>query len=501
MIGVFKKKADLPEYLAHYGMHRPPFLEAPEDDMYYSEPTRKQRLDILLHLTQYTNELLVVIGEKGMGKTMFLRQFIKNAGDHWKICHIDAHAMMSEEQFLQRVYMGFNITHASNNKTTMLANLKKRLENQLQQALPVILVVDNAHLFPKPILRIILELASLHNPTSNTWMRVALFSEPQIKITLAEPELDERHKLIVRKIDLPPLNETHTGYYLHHRLSQAGMQVEQFLTKPTVAKIYKQSRGIPQKINEAADKLLFETTPIIRRTSHVAAQQKKMAGAKYIVMTIILLLVAGGYGVHFYFQGNDRNHKPMTVTNNPEKQTVQPVELPPLADTKDKTPLQKQTQPEAKAGKPVAGADDPMQALKDELSVKSTGQKKSSGTNGKSKQAASSPQITLPSAEARLKDADWLLSQDADYYTLQLVTGHQQSTIANFIKKHQLDPRDLSYFYSSRNGKNWHNLTYGVFPDRKTANNAIKDLPADLAGEKPWIRQMRIIQSEIVQSR
>ena len=70
MIGVFKKKPELPEYLAHYGMHRAPFSAAIENDMYYVEPTRKQRLDVLLHLTQYTNELLVVTGEQGMGKTM-----------------------------------------------------------------------------------------------------------------------------------------------------------------------------------------------------------------------------------------------------------------------------------------------------------------------------------------------------------------------------------------------------------------------------------------------
>jgi septal ring-binding cell division protein DamX len=92
------------------------------------------------------------------------------------------------------------------------------------------------------------------------------------------------------------------------------------------------------------------------------------------------------------------------------------------------------------------------------------------------------------------------MRQDANNYTLQLVTGHRQSTIENFIKKYRLDNQELSYYYSRRNGKGWHNLTYGIYPDRQTANNAIDLLPSGLAKEKPWIRQMRTIQSEIVQS-
>ena len=119
MIGVFKKKTELPEYLAHYGMHRAPFSSAAEDDMYYADPTRQQRLDVLLHLAQNTNELLVVTGEQGMGKTMFLRQFVNNTGEHWKVCQLDGHKMMTEEQFLQRVYMGFGIAHASTHKNSL----------------------------------------------------------------------------------------------------------------------------------------------------------------------------------------------------------------------------------------------------------------------------------------------------------------------------------------------------------------------------------------------
>lgn len=500
MIGFFKKQAELPEYLAHYGMHRPPFSTAPEADMYYSEPTRKQRLDILLHLAQYTNELLVVTGEKGMGKTMFLQQIINQASEHWKICHIEGHPMMTQEQFLQRVYRGFDIAHASNNKTSMLLNLKKRLDSMLKQALPILLVIDDAHVFSPAIISLILEIAAIKNSTSNTSVRVFLFSEPQIKITLAEPELDGKHRLIIRKIDLPPLNETHTGYYLHHRLSQAGMEAEQFLTKPTVAKIYKQSLGIPQKINEAADKLLFETTPIIRRTSNIATQNKRSSGGKYVLATMAVGIVVAIYAFHRYFD-NDRPQPTTTVAGTTGGETVKPLKLP-LLPGKKKTVTVPAIAPADNTGSAkFAEPSDPMQALKDDLAASEQGINNPQSNSAVSAQGtAREPELSLPQAK-RPRDAKWILGQDATTYTLQLVSGHQQSTIENFIKKYQLDPHKLSYFYSQRNGQGWHNLTYGVFPDRQTASNAVKQLPAAVAREKPWIRQMRTIQSEIAQSR
>ena len=498
MIGVFKKKTELPEYLTHYGMHRAPFSSAAEDDMYYVEPTRKQRLDILLHLAQNTNELLVVTGEQGMGKTMFLRQFVNNTGEHWKVCQVEGHKMMTEEQFLQRVYLGFGIAHASVHKSTMLANLKKRLDSLLQQALPVILLVDSAHLFSTKVLSLILEIASIKNVKTGNSVRVILFSEPQIKIILAEPELDEKHRLIVRKIDLPPLDEVHTGNYLHHRLSQAGMEAERFLTKPTIHKIFKQSNGIPAAINEVADKLLFETTPIIRRTSNVQAKQRA-AGGKYIVILIIVVLIAVAsiYAFQEYFTESKSNSSDTNLTTEKTtEETVTPLKLPALDSTTE--------------------SRDPMQSLKEELSDKIVVQpthsqqpkpKVQDTGDQEHSPAKLSPDIVRTDnkpvqleADYRLKDEKWVLQQNPEHYTLQLVTGHQRTTIDNFIAKYQLKQQQLCYFFSTRNGKQWHNLIYGIYPDRKTANSTIQQLPSQLASVKPWIRQFRSIQSEIVQT-
>ena len=516
-MGAFKKKTELPEYLAHYGMNRAPFSTAVENDMYYAEPARKQRLDILLHLAHNTNELLLVTGGQGMGKTMFLQQFINSASEHWKICKMEGHKMMTEEQFLQRVYMGFGIAHASIHKNSMLANLKKRLDSQLQQALPVILLVDNAHLFSTKILSLILELASVRNVTSGTSIRVILFSEPHIKVVLAEPELNEKHRLIVRKIDLPPFDESQTGNYLHHRLSLAGMATDQFLTQPTIRKIHKQSNGVPARMNEAADKLLFETTPIIRRTSSIQAQ-KQFAGRKYIAVVLLLGIATAAYLLQDYFKTliGDTNETADTAQplDKPAATTITPLKLPDLSASAESKPDNMSY--EKKTASPAEPADH-MQSLKEVQSNKNTELQAAQPSQQAPSPAADqlpptaatavattaaqpdvNNQIAKPGGATRLKDAAWVMQQKPESFTLQLVSAHQHATIGRFIHKHRLQPQKAAYFYSLRNEKNWHNLIYGVYPDRKSVNAALTQLPAGLAGVKPWVRQFRGIQAEIV---
>jgi len=539
MIGPFKKNPDQPEYLSHYGMTRAPFSIALEDDMYYVEPTRKQRLDIVLQLIQFSSELMVITGPKGMGKTMFMRQVKLHAGQNWKYCVVEGHQMMNEEQFLQRVYSGYGIVHASIQKSAMLSHLKKRLDSMLQQSTPIVLAIDDAHLFSNKILGLILELASVKNPKTGSSVHVIMASEPQIKIVLAEPELDEKHNLIIRKIDLPPLDEMHTGNYLHHRLSQSGMSIEQFLTKKTINKIYKQSGGIPLNINEAADKMLFETTPIIRRTSHIHAS-KRNAAAKYTVLALLVLITIGAV---FYRELAELVPGALLDSNSHQAatETITPLTLPPLShqtpEVSNDAALPNPTVPTNNQGavpgqstadhqsKPMMNPVTTTDATKPSTTQLSSvtpgpGEKDQSpvtpevkavmaeipATSPPTTEASSTPPVSTSAtaqqqdAQQGLHDKDWIMAQDPAQYTLQLVTGHQQQTIYNFIEKYRLSGPQLAYFQTRRASKQWHNLTYGVFPTRSLAAAAIAQLPAELANTKPWIRRLSSIQAEINKS-
>ena len=53
------------------------------------------------------------------------------------------------------------------------------------------------------------------------------------------------------------------------------------------------------------------------------------------------------------------------------------------------------------------------------------------------------------------------------------------------------------YFTKLHEGKPLYVVTYGSFPNRNAATQAIKSLPAALQAGKPWIRNFSGVQQEI----
>ena len=49
-----------------------------------------QRLDLLTHLTQFGDSVVLVSGPPGSGKTTLLSRFIGQANNQWRLCPIDA---------------------------------------------------------------------------------------------------------------------------------------------------------------------------------------------------------------------------------------------------------------------------------------------------------------------------------------------------------------------------------------------------------------------------
>jgi DamX protein len=95
-----------------------------------------------------------------------------------------------------------------------------------------------------------------------------------------------------------------------------------------------------------------------------------------------------------------------------------------------------------------------------------------------------------------LRSSDWILQQDADAYTLQLLAVRKLQGLRALVQGLRLD-LELAYFVSHRKGRDWYVLIAGVFPSRQAAIAASKGLPRSLRGGPPWIRRMAGVQRAI----
>jgi len=548
-----------PSYLAHYGMHRPPFATQTEDEMYYSEPTRNKRLDILLHLTQYGNELLLVTGAQGSGKTTLLQQFLKKAQENWKVCSLNADSKTDPEQLLYRICHCFNFKVESAALPFIVTNVKRQLDEMLADSQTVIIAIDNAHTFSTAVLSLLAEFSKIKNLKTGAYLRIVLFAEPQIKIQFATLELENKLKYPARKIDLPPFDEKQTGELIRHRTKIAGLKADNTFTDAAISKIYRQSEGIPGNIIELAHRVLFEMTPLKRRTKPNMPVNSKTTNSMKLVrlMAAILIIIAitlilvfqkqinrlyskkhrpatpaeqtitsestqaidGNLVQHFQSAANDNTTAEKTTASSKSesvaifaKDTVNEIAAinteganstqdPSAVSLSSKTDSAKSSSDKIQSEQTRAGEAQPSESAN--LDFETAPEKPESvAANTPSHNAEPAPATEQDQPlVAQIHHEDWLMEQDPNFFTVQLVAGYQKSTVNNFLKKHELSGDNLAYFHSLNKGKDWNSLVYGIYPDYRRATLAIDDLPVAIRNSRPWIRKLGSVQWEIKEAK
>ena len=250
-------------YLAAYGLKEAPFSPQHHDRFLYLSPELKQQLELLKHNTQYSNLLLIVSGEHGVGKTSLKQRFIATAPEEWQICEIQAHTMMDASLLLKQVANGFDITEAPLDPSAILEVLTNQLEHLHQQAYEPILIIDDAQELPKDALQSLSYLSEQHSG-QQTSLRIILFCEPEFEIMLEDPAIRSLKDRVTHWIEIKPLNEEQTAEYLRHRLAVAGLDGTSPFTPQLVHKIYHASQGLPANINEYAHQnLVDDSEPVI----------------------------------------------------------------------------------------------------------------------------------------------------------------------------------------------------------------------------------------------
>lgn len=252
-----------PTYLSSYGLTEAPFSLKQDDRFFYSSTALTERLDLLKHYTQYGNLLLIITGERGIGKSSLKQRFINTAQEEWQICEIQSHTMMDASLLLKQIANGFNITEPPIDPSALFEVLSEQLDYMHQNSSVPILLIDDAHELPKDSLQALLYLAENHSD-QHTALRIVLFCEPEIETMLEDPAIHSLKERVTHGMEIPALDETETAEYLRHRLAVAGLDGTSPFTPKLVNKIFKASDGVPAKINEYAHKnLLDDSEPYI----------------------------------------------------------------------------------------------------------------------------------------------------------------------------------------------------------------------------------------------
>lgn len=103
------------------------------------------------------------------------------------------------------------------------------------------------------------------------------------------------------------------------------------------------------------------------------------------------------------------------------------------------------------------------------------------------------PDTPTTASAGEIKREDWVRQQKPDSYTLQLSSVLNENDILKFIKANKLESH-TAYIRVMVKDTIRYTAIYGVYDTHAEAEHAIKELPAHLQKDKPWVRNFGVLQ-------
>ncbi|MGA7801480.1 MAG: AAA family ATPase, partial [Gammaproteobacteria bacterium] len=244
-------------YLDALHLQRPPFGLDAEPAFFYAEPTLMQRLDLLVHLAQFSDRILIITGPEGAGKTSVLQQFMGRANESWRPCAMDSTEVPHRNALLARLASCFGAAGKADNSEVDVEALLERWSALKNAGYHPMVIVDDAHKLNGGTLETLLNLAGDPTRTASR-VTLVLLGEKGLRELLARAGLDPGRDHLLHTTALPALSPEQTAAYLAYRVAVAGYSGESPFAPTEARAIHKAAGGLPGRINRLAHEHLEE---------------------------------------------------------------------------------------------------------------------------------------------------------------------------------------------------------------------------------------------------
>ena len=502
------------------GLTHNPFVEPQRG--FFERGGRKTHLEQLRHLSQWSRRVLLVTGAEGVGKTTLYRELAATLEPRVKAARISGSLVNTGFEVLAATAQGFGLALPPDANTQSLRlDLTAHVEEQTAADRLCLALVDDAHLLDNKALDSLIALAH------ESGMHLVFFGEVRM-VPLIERAASTRG-VGWQEIRLTGYGEADARDYLEWRFSQAKYRGRIPFTDNQVKDLVKLSEGLPGRINQMANVLLVkletgETAPARQGFPRVHAALLTLL---VVVVGLLYLVVGDGdpeqapdvaateqeaTGSEQEATGSEQEVTaaaeedllPDSDSTSAEEVEAAPIgmvaaddavadesaagEPTPAADAPEQvSPAPDQSVPEAPVA-PAAEAEPVVADVADPVPVEAVETPEPAVAVATDAQAVEEP------LTSGAKNTRWLLEQDPDYFTIQLVTVSAAESATAFVAKQQA-PAEFTIYQLQRDGRILHSVLYGLFSSRAAAERAADNLPDEVGRVQPWIRPVGQVQA------
>lgn len=432
----------------------------------YISPAWQVHLDTIEHLSQSSQDIMLIVAGQDGGKSTFVKHFCQSATPHLHKQILNAHAETTVEDILHQVANIYGLEWDTPEE--LVQQVKTQVEEVFSSKQRIsVLLIDDAHLLTNEQLQALIEFVQFE---VDPWRQLHLIfvGEPSLEFRLFSPGFSAYIHGKVYTIELDPWNLSDLKNVFSKELTRRKVTTE-------LEDILEVSRGLPGLVLQEGEVLFGQLK-----------ERKNSNGVKYFKRSLSLsisvgVLVGGAYLLFNHTLEEEAHVIPINeaqfakewpseeLAPKKEEQVVAQVEEVPMAD-EDMTPEVNKTAPLAANIPPVGIA-----------------------------QIESPPAVEAKieeKKEEKIEKAEVKITKKTMPYTLQLLALSKEKNAKQFIKQHAMDKK-AQYFQTKRAGKDWFVVVYGEYETATEAKHAAKLLQTSLKQEKiqPWVRKFDEIAS------
>lgn len=459
-----------------------------------------KQLELLQHLSLYSELVILFSGEKGMGKTFIAQALIASREDPDQSLMIDADFLSTYLDILQQIAQHIDLAELDN-----VEALESQVIGRCQQLLDdeqgsFLLIVDDADQLSNEVLLNLNQLA-LIQPNA---LHVMFLATPALEEVLSE--LPEPHApLHIMQVDC--LTESESEIVLLEQFPDQDWSGEQ------VDYMLKQAKGSPGKLMYIAQQL----------AAGAGDQDDQKEKSKFPITHIAaMLLVASVLIVSFLYKNSQTTAIEVPQTSQIEAVSVTSVAtVDPEVQIKEEVTAVKDASEEeidfnfiepvsVSSNSSIEGNVDGTITQSGQTSIDSPVVKSPVVKSPKIKDSTiANKKVTDDTVSATKTDRagksisfsideERLLSAKSTTFATQLFASYSEKSAQTFIQDNKTKVGALLYYRTEYKGKPWFVVVSGPFESKDIARAEVAKLPASLRKQKPWVRSIEPIQASLV---
>lgn len=513
-------------YVTYYGLSEDPFAQ--QEDKFFVTAKIEKLLDLLDYITHFSQKLVVVCGPPGSGKTRLLDFFIRRLDETDSCCRIEALALDTATQVLREINSQLGVENEdAKDYMQLVEHLKGYLLDLEADSTTCLILVDNAHLFKKPVLEALCELAA----NACGALHIVLFGQDALVKKLQSIDTLKHNEQLLYTHRLEPFSIEEMKQYLGELFASVGDSEKNPFTEQDYLEIHQTSEGLPGQTKQSASR---QMRLAIDRLLIKESKPKWMwvSGALILISAIVLVVAFWGMEAKPPLVISEAKNKVGGQSVNTGK--IKRIERTPTqVESAPAMPLQKSGLVES-SKEMLEQSPENVSTLQPSVPPDSTQLEmevadKSKKTPGYDDQQIDEMQLEAADAALKQKEVVALppisLSDNIDddmqsqppipqddirplfsqheriileykptNYTVQLLGLRSEAAIKKIVAELP-DSEKYHYFSKDHQGSPLYVLVHGNFDSREEALAASRTLPKRLRPQSAWIRKVEGIQN------